>query len=161
MKPCKFNHFNLKQPLCFCLLFLSLIVSEVKAQEISSLAQGTIFDSPTLNWPDGTWYVRAILLDESKNQVGVLSPEINFVLNSNWTSVNVTMASSAPTTYFIRFYRSNSSISGGDLNTEYVDFSCSNDLLCNDSGPFGAAMTNNNWAPQTVLPVELIQFEID
>ena len=138
-----------------------MVVSEIKAQEISSIAQGTIFNTASLNWPDGTWYIRAILLDESKNQVGVLSPEINFVLNSSWTSVNVTMASSAPTTYFIRFYRSNSSISGGDLNTEYVDFSCSNDLLCNDSGPFGAAMTNNNWASQTVLPLELIQFEID
>jgi hypothetical protein len=161
MNNCKLIPFYLRQTLYFCLLSLSLGGSEIKAQEIGSLAQGNIFSTASLNWPDGTWYVRAILLDDSMNQVGVLSPEISFVLTSNWTSVDVTMTSSAPTTYFIRFYRSNSTITGGDLNTEYIDFSCSNDLLCNASGPFGAAMTNNNWAPETVLPVELIKFEID
>jgi len=104
-----------------------------------------------------------VLLDDASNPLGVLVPETTFSLTAMWPAIYVTMASTAPTTYFIRFYRSTTAFDVGDPNVEYNDVTCSASN-CDAASPTSIALSNTlngGWLSGAVVPVELMGFTIE
>jgi len=145
---------------------VSMVAVDCEAQVLQSVAHNAGAGLPSvgiLNWPDGNWHVRAVLLDNTSSPLGVLVPETTFSLTAMWPAIFVTMASTAPTTYFIRFYRSQSAFSVSDPNIEYNDVPCSGDI-CNAAAATSVSLANNlngGWLTGSVVPVELMEFTIE
>lgn len=153
----------LARVLCLGLVVSFVGAQGVEAQEIDSIALNSTLNVGSLNWPDGTWHVRAVLLDEFSNPVGALVAESVFSLSSEWPSIAVTMVSNAPSNYQIRFYRSNSAFSVGEPNIESNQVNCGASL-CDTAVVSSVALSNTlngGWSTATVLPVELTSFEVE
>ncbi|MCB1043120.1 MAG: hypothetical protein KDC35_09285 [Acidobacteria bacterium] len=91
-----------------CLVFMVNVAQPLMAQVDNISFFGTINNVGVLNWPNGTWYVSAILVDDMGNEIAPLSNQVTFMLTDTWPSITVTMTATAPITYFLRFYRDES-----------------------------------------------------
>ncbi|MCB1053080.1 MAG: hypothetical protein KDC71_20940 [Acidobacteria bacterium] len=147
------------------MLFLVFCVTSMAWGQIDSIAFAS--NGPnvaSLNWPNGDWYVRAILIDDMGVEVGPISNQIMFTLTNSWPSITVTMAADAPLTYALRFYRSASPFSPGDSGIESNTVSCGNGTNCDLMSPANISLANSlngGWTGATVLPVTLVKIAIE
>jgi len=140
---------------------------------LSSLSPSVMADVSGINqngglavnvWADGTWYMRAIQVDDMGDAVGSLSPETSFPLTSMAPFIDPVLTVDVPDGHFIWFYRSQTAgISVGDTGVEVYKFECTGGTARCDM-----ADTNNIFMSDSlfsvdgdVLPVELMSFEVD
>lgn len=143
---------------------LLLTASASGFAQVNTIALASTNAVGAIAWPDGTWYVRAILVDDMGVAVGDITDQISFALSGSYPSIDVTMGSDAPMDYEILFYRSQSPFNGGDTNIETNSITCPIGEVCNSATVDSVAITNTlngGWSTATVLPVTLQRFEID
>lgn len=130
--------------LLIVMISLALLSGPAMA-EIESLALDTTNDIDPLNWPAGTWYVRAIQRDASDATVGVLTAEISFILDGEmYPSIEVTMSSTAPDGHDLLFMRSlGVPMVIGDSVQSFA-FNCSGSaVLCSAAQPNNVTLGEN------------------
>jgi len=137
-----------------CILFgvaLSFAVLPNSAQaQVSSIGVASKLSVASLNWPDGTWYMKARLFDAGGSPIGSTTGEINFSLISQWPSIQVTMSSTAASDSFIRFYRKLGSSIGSvdEIDVQAYDFVCGSNVVCDAAVPSNLALSNGlKWNP--------------
>ena len=95
---------------------------------VGELARTGFGNSPSWNWPAGTWEVAAVLLDSNGQPVGGLSPGFSTTLPGTLypAGVSVDMLASAPNaSHRIRVLRKQGAILGPrDRDAEIADFPC-------------------------------------
>lgn len=146
-----------------CACTLAFCASGAQADVNTVIFNGTVNNVGVLNWANGDWYVRAIQIDDMGNEVGALTPEITFNLMDTWPSFKFTRSvDPIPAGHFIRVYRSQSPINSGAGGIDFIDFECPTGI-CNDTddGSVAIANSNTNWMNGTVVPVELMQFDVE
>jgi hypothetical protein len=136
---------------------------------ITAIAIGSSADVPGENWAaNSNWHLRAILVDNSGNSIGGLSPEIPFSVGSGGavpSGITVTLDSTAPAGSTFLIYRSHAPIRTGDTleRAGYTN-------LCDPSGclpgtgpvPMSGRWLNSDFmAGNTAMPVKLQDFSVD
>lgn len=143
---------------------LAMCATGAHADINTIIFNGPVNNVGVLNWANGDWYVRAIQIDDMGNEVGALTPETTFTLTDRWPSFKFTRSvDPIPAGHFIRIYRSQTpTISPGDMGVDFIDLSCPA-TFCNDSDDGSVAVANNSsgWMNGTVVPVELMQFDVE
>lgn len=145
-------------------MLLSLIsMSSLFGQELT-IAIGTIGSIGPLNWPDGTWYFRGVVLDPSDDLLGSASNELMQTFTSQFPNVDVMPSTDIAAGNKIRWYRKTSPILAGDIaGVEFWDQVCPSGDVCDQAGTSNLALSQVlSWAPVTEgvrLPVELASFE--
>jgi hypothetical protein len=143
------------------MFLLGLGAPSVSAQ-VASIGTPVLNDIGALNWSDGTWYVRAILLDAGDSPIGAISNEVSFTSSSQYPSIPVTMTSSAHSTDTIHFYRSNVPIAPGDAGIEYFELLCGSSVVCDASSTSNIVLGENlEWQTETVVPVTLMAWTVE
>lgn len=118
--------------------------------DVESVALASTLSVVSLNWPDALWTFRAIQRDASDLPVGALAPQIDFVLSSEWPSIQVVISATAPADHDILFLRSNQKIRIGDTVEGYV-YACDTSTVCDAGSPSNIALANTlPWVDVTV-----------
>lgn len=109
---------------------------------VASITRGGLGNAPTWNWPAGTWFVAAVLLDESGSVIGGLSQGFSVVTSGSVypAFVEVEMLATATSLDRIRVFRKQSAISPGDTGVEFADYLCDDggggvEAICDASAP--------------------------
>jgi len=137
-------------PAAVAFLLASIAPALPARADVVSVDLASTLSVSSLNWPDALWYVRAIERDASDQPVGALAEQIDFVLSSEWPSIEVVISATAPADHDVLFLRANQKIRIGDTVEGYAQ-SCSSGTICDATSPSNIALANTlSWVSTTV-----------
>ena len=109
-----------------------LLTSATAFAQVASITRGGLGNSPSWNWPAGTWNVAAVLVDANGAPIGGLSAGYSYTHSGTTypAFVTVDMLSSAPSgAWAIRVLRKQGPITDPfDFDAEFADYGCSDGL---------------------------------
>ncbi len=111
-----------------CIAALGVLLTSATAfAQVASITRGGLGNSPSWNWPAGTWNVAAMLVDANGAPIGGLSAGYSYTHSGTTypAFVTVDMVASAPdASHFIRVYRSQDPLVPGTFGADYAEYAC-------------------------------------
>jgi hypothetical protein len=97
---------------------------------VAAITRNGLGNVPSWNWPAGTWYVTAVLMNAAGEALNIPLPGFQVTLSGTTfpSSVEVQVFANATPSQYLRVFRSQGPILPGDTGVEYADFPC-------DAGP--------------------------